>query len=63
MKAQFVLPTVSRYPPGSQWKQPHWRQQVGCPNCKRPCWAPGGYDEALKAKAHIICQDCSSRVG
>ena len=55
----FILPLVAKYPIGSRGHQVHWIQRVECPRCKRECWAPGGYEEALKSNTRIVCTECN----
>ena len=56
----FILPLVAKYPPGSRGKQPHWTQQVPCPRCGEACWAPGGYEDAVKSGSRIMCTECNT---
>ena len=60
MSQPFVLPRVANYPVGSKYHQRHWVRQVKCPKCGQACWAPGGYDEAIRKKEPAICQNCNA---
>jgi hypothetical protein len=53
---KVILPLVERH---NHLLYPHWRKQIPCPVCGKPCWIPGGAEEAMRKGGQAVCEECN----